>query len=629
MGKIRDNNIELIKALRPALYNKLATYQPKQTFDLLSPKKQGDFPNLLNKRTNKLYYPSQDQEKHLIKKLNDKDIRIANLAVMLGMGLGFSSLVYLKMFSNFNPSLCIIEKDPEIFLHAVSCVDLTHIIKNPNIMILLDENHANMQTHLMDYILQGNNKMFCKAIQIIEEDYAISTDKDYYLNAIKALKGAAREALLHFGNDPEDSLIGIKNTFLNINPIIEYPGIKDMKDVYKGKPGVIVSTGPSLNKNLHLLEKIKDNVVIAAADASLEVMKNNNAPKPHFVTSLERVERTSKLFGNLEEKDFDDVFLAACPVVHPLSYELFKGEHIIVYRNFATFEWIDIDKGILDIGPSAGNMAFKILEYMGCDPIILIGQDLAYGDGDITHAKGNTYGEKEKAYMDEKKMLEVEGNYVDKIKTNLVWNTFRQYYNKDVSMFKGTVINATEGGAKISGTKIMSFQEAIDKYITDEKIDVINIAREHLKVPDEDTIEQQREKMLKKVNEGLEFCRNVTNLMVKINHQAMQFVTDYKDLTEDTSVDRVKEKDQFMNLQRELNSILSKDFYLILMHYVQSYLIKSLTDIYGAQQSIKEAPRARIMSAMHVIDMTSVMVGLIEKMIRTFEGMEEELKKKI
>ena len=64
----------------------------------------------------------------------------------------------------------------------------------------------------------------------------------------------------------------------------------------------------------------------------------------------------------------------------PETYANFPGEKIIVFRKFATFEWLDIKKGILDIGPSAGNMAFKVLEYLGCDPIIMIGQDLAITD---------------------------------------------------------------------------------------------------------------------------------------------------------------------------------------------------------------------------------------------------------
>ncbi len=39
-------------------------------------------------------------------------------------------------------------------------------------------------------------------------------------------------------------------------------------------------------------------------------------------------------------------------------------------------------------------MAFKTLEYLGCDPIILIGQDLAFGEDETTHADGYTYGKK-------------------------------------------------------------------------------------------------------------------------------------------------------------------------------------------------------------------------------------------
>jgi len=83
----------------------------------------------------------------------------------------------------------------------------------------------------------GNLKLYVKAINIISNDLSTSLHIDYYKKAMGHLKDAVKEVLLHYGNDPWDSLIGIENTFLNINEIINNPGIIDLKMLLKENLG--------------------------------------------------------------------------------------------------------------------------------------------------------------------------------------------------------------------------------------------------------------------------------------------------------------------------------------------------------------------------------------------------------
>ena len=195
--------------------------------------------------------------------------------------------------------------------------------------------------------------------------------KEYYLNALKQLRESGAHQVLHFGNDPKDSLIGVENMLNNLNEIISNPGINLLFDKFKKKPAVIVSTGPSLNKNKHLLKGLEKKALLIAPDASLKIMLAMGV-KPHMVVALERTMGIYKMFDGLKEEDVNNVYLAACPVIDKRLYEAYPGPRIIVYRNFDHFKWLGIDKGILDIQLSAGNMAFKIAAALGCDPIILI-----------------------------------------------------------------------------------------------------------------------------------------------------------------------------------------------------------------------------------------------------------------
>jgi hypothetical protein len=108
-------------------------------------------------------------------------------------------------------------------------------------------------------------------------------------------------------------------------------------------------------------------------------------------------------------------------------------------------------------------MAFRLLNYLGCDPIILIGQDLALSEEGKTHARDNPYGDEQSVYLHSPE--EIEGNYCKTLKTNPILKMFLYGYQSDVANFKGKVVNATEGGAKIPGTQLMTLREAIDTYI--------------------------------------------------------------------------------------------------------------------------------------------------------------------
>ena len=80
-----------------------------------------------------------------------------------------------------------------------------------------------------------------------------------------------------------------------------------------------------------------------------------------------------------------------------------------------------------------------------------------------THAQGNPYGDQQQNYLHNP--IEVEGNYTPSLKSNPILKMFHNAYEVDVANHQGTVINATEGGAKIAGTVVSTLQEALDQHL--------------------------------------------------------------------------------------------------------------------------------------------------------------------
>lgn len=621
--EIYDKNLERLKKFRPELYKKVAEFKSKNNYTVTNSNHPKKYPNLLQKQANMLAYDNNDPFTDVLLALKNK-VRLPALNILFGFGLGYEALGFLQNYATKESVLIILDSEIEPFHLAMQYIDLMPIISDPRVRLFTGAKDSEVFLHFYNVLMEKNYKLFVKAINIIDNPLSLRLNNDFYKKCMGHLKDAVREVLLHFGNDPWDSLIGIENTYLNINEIINNPGIKELKGIFENKPGIVVATGPSLNKNIHLLKSLENKAVFCAADASVRVMKKHGL-KPHLVTSLERVLPTSKLFEGLSEEDIKDVFLSACPVIRPETYANFPGERIIVYRNFATFKWLEIDKGILDIGPSAANMAFKVLEYLGCNPIILVGQDLAFGENELTHANGATFGEKEDQYHTKRQILEVEGNYLPKIKTTDVWYKFLKFYEKDVHEFKGEVINATEGGAKIPGTKVMYFKDVIAKYVKDE-FDVIQTIRKFLKHPNADEISQNQLKMIKKTDDALEYSRYVLDILQGGAELTDRFKKEIIEVYEkEKKIDDQKATRLFESLQKPLEMFAEKKFYEIFMHFVQSYYMTTMVELNAILASDMPAFRRNFSVVTLLDDMYHVMVKLILSMEKSLKSMRGKL----
>lgn len=466
--------------------------------------------------------------KYLEEHLRGFKLSNVKVPVFCGMGLGYEVQYWLQFKSQEHrtQSIIVLEKDPEMFMCAMNVNDLTTIINNPKIHLFVGIPPNQLYTVFRDFYHKNlAEALMCGATQPVFLYPSMKIGKEYYLQALQIMFETIWHNIQNFGNCPEDSLIGLENMLDNVSEIVNNPGINLLYDKFKGKPAVIVATGPSLKKNMHLLKGLEDKALIISVDASFKFLMKNGI-KPHMVTSLEREHQVEQMFNEFNPDDVKDIYMTACPVLFNHVYESYVGPKIIVYRNFDHFKWLQIDRGILDIKLSSSNMGFKIAEALGCDPIILIGQDLAYGENDETHATEVPFSSEGEG------QFYVKGNCVDQVKTNTGWYNFLKAYETDIAQYSGNlrqdantynipkpvlfvmkdnlsqqnmpeevkavslarieaylqeantndkkVINCTEGGAYIPGTHVATFDETIQRYMT-ETFNPLQIIQENLK----------------------------------------------------------------------------------------------------------------------------------------------------
>ncbi len=246
---------------------------------------------------------------------------------------------------------------------------------------------------------------------------------------------------------------------------------------FQGKPAIIVSAGPSLSKNVEQLRRAKGKALIFAVGTASRLLLRKGIV-PDLVATFDggdaNYERVFKDLGLPPDVPliYDPVCQYRIVEKHPgpLSMMLVHGQN----------SWLDDfygrSVGLCKVGGSIANTTFDIALRFGADPIIFVGQDLAYTD-DQLHAEGTLekieyIGEKEKAVETERKLksiqriVMVEGIDGKPIKSNLGLETFLRWFEREIEILQDnrTIIDATEGGARIRGTQLMTLSETVDRY---------------------------------------------------------------------------------------------------------------------------------------------------------------------
>ncbi len=456
-----EKNLSALSEKNPRLARKVGEVRGNAHAQLISSKK-GCPPNLMieGESGRILFYDAADPVEYARKYLEGLKVRYAPFVFFMGLGLGYHLDQFMTRFSREwgTAEIIVYEKDIELFWLALHIGDYRNVLRHPNIHFFVGEDPEDTYVELTSDIL-SRDRYVLRSIKIIALPPSITLDGPYYLKAVEIIKKAASAIMAGVGNDSFDSLVGLENTFSNIRHIFSNPGINSLYGKFNGKPGVLVAAGPSLKKNMHLLKGLEKRVLIMSCDATLLPLMKRGI-RPHLVTSLERTPEVLLHYARVP--DFKNIYSVTLPILTPESVEAFTGKKFIAYRKYSYFDWLENDKGSLTVGHSVANLAFKLLIYLGCDPIILIGQDLAYAREGDSHFSGVVGRNRDDIHG--YPVVELEGNDGNPVKSMKYWELFKLEYEDDIHSYTGTCVNATEGGAKIKGTKTMTFADTIDAY---------------------------------------------------------------------------------------------------------------------------------------------------------------------
>ncbi|EJY2766588.1 motility associated factor glycosyltransferase family protein, partial [Campylobacter jejuni] len=396
-----------------------------------------------------LYENVIDEFNSMLNTYNDKYLLYPVLYFYgFGNGILFKALLQNKNHQH----IVVFEKDIEIIWIMFHILDFSSELQNSRLMIL--------ETSSLDIEFFSN---FCSSKPFFQFSriYFLELMSHYYerfhediLGLNKKLAENFKNSIVSYGNDPLDALQGIEQFVYNLPQMITHPSYKELLSKRKGisDTAIIVSTGPSLTKQLPLLKKYANKATIFCADSSYPILAKHGI-KPDYVLSLERIPLTSEFFNNdFGEFDKDIVFVCA-GVVHPKTIEYLKNKTFIITQKILAFPYYINLKNFCyaAIGFSVAHMAYEFATHLNYKNIIFIGQDLAYAENGNSHPDDYQNSANYENQMYEHILTEAYGGKKE-IKTHEVWIFFKQILEAMIIKYHITTYNCTEGGARIEGT---------------------------------------------------------------------------------------------------------------------------------------------------------------------------------
>ncbi len=387
------------------------------------------------------------------------------------MGLG--NIGYLReLIEQVDVRLNIIIYEPsiQIFLKILEMMDLEKGMEK-HLIVFWVEGIGGMTLDKLDLILGHVMQLEkLKSLQLfVLPNYDVLFEEECE-RLIKKCENKALDHRVAYNTAVSFSKITAINVLRNAKHLCKgYKTIQLFRTIPLDVTGIVVAAGPSLNKNIKEIKRAKGKAFIIAVDTALKpLLREGIVPDMFFIVDGEKPIDLVRMDG------VEQIPMVTTLNATPEILDYHKGKKFFYDESYGFAEKIIMQSGLrwgdVCTGGSVATNAFSLLYKIGLKTIILVGQDLAL-TGNRTHADG-TFEEK-MPEIDTENYEWVEGNYEEKVPTRTDFHVFLNWYVSSIRQYKEhvegfRVINATEGGAKIEGTEVMTLKEAIDQTCTKE-----------------------------------------------------------------------------------------------------------------------------------------------------------------
>lgn len=484
MNNIFEKNINALAAKDSDLAEKLVKHALTEVPQLVN--ENGAY-NLVYKGVH-LHHPINPlgEAKEIFSRAENTPVTIH---LVYGIGLGY---LFQLTSANSQGSVVLYEPDLNILKIAFSLVDFSNDISKNNVFIATTLEKAG------EYIYKKSNTQNLP-LMLSTTNYR-KLNEENFNQMVEELQRMIGMYSLDLKYTQEKFYPLIQGIIKNIPQLVKEIPLSKIKDVYKNKTAVVVSAGPTLDKNIETIKKYRENFVLIVVGTAMKTLAKHNI-KPDFLCIIEAYDSSKQIEGI----DLSDVNFVTEPYSNKNVRNFkFKQTFSHLSHNMPLNKfWGDIigedNSEYLSKG-TVSYTALNVARILGCNKIIMVGQDLAYIEGQC-YSKDSAYkdlecrfnpevdkweiraknleefanalsnlpdAEKRKAVAQRrlanlnKSLYYVKGIKGKPIPTESVYAAFIRPLTEFTKLFPNNeYINTSLEGAQIDGYKNMSLEEAL------------------------------------------------------------------------------------------------------------------------------------------------------------------------
>jgi len=300
-----------------------------------------------------------------------------NAAVcVLGFGAGHHCRVLTERMGTHGVIICF-EPDVSLLREVLSRTDCTPWLTASRFVLCTeaDDRAAIVRA------LEGIEGVIAMGVKIVEHPgsrprlaESAKVFADRFTDILRSTKTQVTTTLLQ-------SERTLRNLLMNIDRYAASAGVDDLEGVASDRPAILVAAGPSLHAALELLEDpgLRERAVIIGVQTVLKPLLARGI-RPHYITTLDYHEISTRFYEGLTEADVEGVTLVADPKVNPAVLEAWPGV-VRLSGNDLLDEILAVQpRAALRPGATVAHLSYYLARHLGCDPAILVGQDLAFTD---------------------------------------------------------------------------------------------------------------------------------------------------------------------------------------------------------------------------------------------------------
>lgn len=520
---LRDN-LKLLNEVNPSLYFQLIQTDP-QSLQFIQTNKQEI--NIKREYEGQTYYyhaqsGAMEEARNWFEQLN-----LSNLSTIYiyGVGLGYYYEAAKEwLHQNEQRAVVFLEQDPNVLYRLLETEQGKSILNDTQVQLVyfndLTEDKIILNELTWTYLI-GHFVMCC--LNLYREVNASGClELEQLLSEQIAQKSMITDEYLQYG------LPFFKNFYPNLLELPKSYFGNGLFDQFRHMPAIICGAGPSLNKQIELLKTLKDHAIIFAGGSALNALVAKGLT-PHFGAGVDpnpeqykRIEQTrnEKVPFFYRNRLFHQALDA---LLGPRLYLTGAGGYDIA----AWFdEQLELNGDLLDEGHNIVNFCLEIAEALGCNPIILVGVDLAFTDNQI-YAQGILEQtaldpSQSSTHFEDQPVLKTDINGKP-IYTLWRWLLESDWTSKFTEAHSGLmIINATEGGVGFKNIPNVSLKETARNYLK-EVYPLQSRIQEQIQAHSLASIEVNRVKQLMNdLQISLKHCSDQLVIILKEIDQAKQ-----------------------------------------------------------------------------------------------------------